>query len=141
MIEITVQEAKRKRQDAKLEARLQEQLLNENGSEQDGEDGAERKGSQHHGEDGIKEDGSETDTSEQDQSEDDRPEQQAQNDTPARDQDDHRVPTATTHSAMSAQEKEWWAMNFEELYKHAVSKNFGKTGKESRKSGRVKIIK
>jgi len=32
-------------------------------------------------------------------------------------------------------------MDFEDLYKYARSKDFGKTGKESRKSGRIKIIK
>jgi hypothetical protein len=49
--------------------------------------------------------------------------------------------TAVTHPSMTPQEKEWWAMSFEELFEHAKSKNFGKSGKESRKSGRVRIIK
>lgn len=42
---------------------------------------------------------------------------------------------------MTPQEKSWWAMSFEELYEHAKSKGHGKRGKESRKDGRVRIIK
>jgi len=42
---------------------------------------------------------------------------------------------------MTPQEMKWWAMNFKELYEHARSKNFGKTRKEGRKSGRSRIIK
>jgi len=38
-------------------------------------------------------------------------------------------------TGMTAQETTWWAMSFEELYEHARSKNFGKTGKEGRKAG------
>ncbi|KAH8602182.1 hypothetical protein B0O99DRAFT_680326 [Bisporella sp. PMI_857] len=49
--------------------------------------------------------------------------------------------SATAHPSMSPQEKTWWAMSFEELYQHARGKNFGKTGKEGRKSGRIRIIK
>jgi hypothetical protein len=54
---------------------------------------------------------------------------------------DQSVQTATTHPSMTPQEKAWWAMSFEELYQHARSKNFGKIGKEGRKSGRIRIIK
>ena len=57
------------------------------------------------------------------------------------DQDHHSVQTATIHPSMTPREKELWAMNFEELYQHAKSKNFGKRGKEGRKAGRVRIIR
>jgi hypothetical protein len=56
------------------------------------------------------------------------------------DQVPQTTPT-TTHHSMTPQETKWWAMTFEELYQHARRKNFGKTGKEGRKSGRVCIIK
>jgi hypothetical protein len=60
---------------------------------------------------------------------------------PALEHVNQNSPNTTPPSGMSAQEKKWWAMNFDELYKYARSKNFGKTGKEGRKFGRVKIIK
>ena len=50
------------------------------------------------------------------------------------------VQTATPPS-MTPQEKAWWAMSFEELYQHAHSKDFGKKKSQSRKDGRVRIIK
>lgn len=53
---------------------------------------------------------------------------------------DENTQTTATPS-MSPQEAKWWAMSFEELYQHAKSKEYGKRGKESRKSGRVQIIK
>jgi hypothetical protein len=56
-------------------------------------------------------------------------------------QDDRNAPTTTNPNTMPAQEKKWWAMNFDDLYKYARTKTFGKTGKEGRKSGRVMIIK
>lgn len=65
-------------------------------------------------------------------------EQGGQHKDPMVDQDQQ---TATTHPFMTPQEAKWWAMTFEELYQHARSKNFGKTGTEGRKSGRIKIIK
>jgi hypothetical protein len=68
-------------------------------------------------------------------------EQGGQHEDPTGDQDHQSVQTATTHSSMTPQERTWWAMSFEELYQHARSKNFGKTGKEGRKSGRIRIIK
>jgi len=51
------------------------------------------------------------------------------------------VQATAIHPSMTPQETVWWAMSFDELYEHAKSKNFGKTGQESRKSGRVRIIK
>jgi hypothetical protein len=48
---------------------------------------------------------------------------------------------ATSHPSMTRQETIWWAMSFEELFQDARKKGFGKAGKESRKSGRVRIIK
>ena len=143
MIEISVQAARLKRHDARQEARLQEQLLEEHGSEEDPDDREESNGSEYHEEGGTGEeqDGSDTDASEQDQLEADRPQQTSPNDNPVLDQNGQNDPTSTAPSSMSAQEKKLWAMNFEELYKYAASKNFGKTGKESRKSGRIKIIK
>jgi hypothetical protein len=62
-------------------------------------------------------------------------------DTETMDQNHQSVSTATSHPSMSEKERRWWVMNFEELYQHARSKNFGKTGKEGRKSGRIRIIK
>ncbi|KAG0650812.1 hypothetical protein D0Z07_2672 [Hyphodiscus hymeniophilus] len=65
----------------------------------------------------------------------------------AADEDQHEDPTVghdeipMARPSMTLQETKWWAMSFEELYKHAQSKNFGKSEKESRKSGRVKIIR
>src|ERR1700743_1587686 len=50
------------------------------------------------------------------------------------------VQTATPPS-MTPQERAWWAMSFEELYQHAHSKGFGKKKSQSRKDGRVRIIK
>src|SRR5947207_1786283 len=50
------------------------------------------------------------------------------------------VQTATPPS-MTPQEKAWWAMSFEELYQLAHSKDFGKRKNQSRKDGRVRIIK
>lgn len=47
---------------------------------------------------------------------------------------------STTHPSMTAQESKWWTMSFEELYEHAKSKNFGKSGNEGRKTGRIRII-
>ena len=67
-------------------------------------------------------------------------EQGGQQEDPIIDQDHQSVRTATIHPSMTPQEKQWWTMNFEELYQHARSKNFGKTGKEGRKSGRIRII-
>ena len=52
-----------------------------------------------------------------------------------------QVQAEATRPSMTPQETRWWAMSFEELYEHARSRNFGKTGKESRKSGRTRIIK
>ncbi len=60
---------------------------------------------------------------------------------PIKAQDDQNSPITTNPNTMSVQEKKWWAMNFDDLYKYARTKNFGKTGKEGRKSGRVMIIK
>lgn len=51
------------------------------------------------------------------------------------------VPAATTRPSMSPTEQALWAMSFEDLFEHAKSKGFGRTKKESRKSGRVRIIK
>jgi hypothetical protein len=71
-------------------------------------------------------------------------EQGSQHEDPMADQDHQSVQVATMHppkTKMTAQEKKWWAMSFEELYQHAKSKNFGKTRKESSKSGRIRIIK
>jgi hypothetical protein len=68
-------------------------------------------------------------------------EQDGQHEDPMVDQDHQSVQTATIHPSMTPQEKELWAMNFEELYQHAKSKNFGKRGKEGRKAGRVRIIR
>ena len=57
-------------------------------------------------------------------------------------QEQQNVLPATEHSSsMTPQETIWWAMSFEELYQEAKSKNFGKTGKKGRKSGRIRIIK
>lgn len=42
---------------------------------------------------------------------------------------------------MTPKERELWAMGFDELFEHAKKEGFGKRGKESRKSGRVYIIK
>ncbi|TVY81531.1 hypothetical protein LSUE1_G006739 [Lachnellula suecica] len=55
-------------------------------------------------------------------------------------QDPQDTQIAATFPSMSRQETIWWAMSFEELYQHARSKKFGKSGKEGRKSGRVRII-
>lgn len=46
-----------------------------------------------------------------------------------------------THPSMTPQEKAWWAMSFDELYQHAYSKGFGKRKHQSRKDGRVRIVK
>lgn len=51
------------------------------------------------------------------------------------------ITTTTTQVSMTPKEKAWWAMNFEELFQHARQKNFGKSEKESRKSGRIRIIR
>jgi hypothetical protein len=64
-----------------------------------------------------------------------------QHEGPIGDQDHPSNQTATTHPFMTPQETTWWDMSFEELYQHARSKNFGKAGKEGRKSGRIRIIK
>jgi hypothetical protein len=48
---------------------------------------------------------------------------------------------STSNPCMTAQETAWWAMTFDELYQYARTKNFGKSGKEGRKSGRIRIIK
>jgi hypothetical protein len=118
MTEQSAQEGKRKRQQAKLEKQeLEEEVSREDGTEEDA---------------GSEEDGSEGRETE------DGPEQDGQHDLVGQGQN---VSTRANHSAMSAQERKWWAMNFDELYQYARSKNFGKTGKEGRKSGRVKIIK
>ena len=50
-------------------------------------------------------------------------------------------PIATSQSHMSPQERIWYAMSFEELYQHAKKKDFGKSGKEGRKTGCIQIIK
>src|ERR1700761_3023729 len=42
-----------------------------------------------------------------------------------------------TTATMTPQERIWWAMSFEELYRHARSKYSG----DGRKSGRIPIIK
>jgi hypothetical protein len=68
-------------------------------------------------------------------------EQGGQHDDSFLDQGHQSVQTATTPPSMTPREKELWAMNFEELYQHAKSKNFGKRGKEGRKAGRVRIIR
>ena len=69
------------------------------------------------------------------------PEHSGQHEGPMGDQDHRSSLTATTHPFMTPQEITWWDMSFEELYQHARSKNFGKAGKEGRKSGRIRIIK
>lgn len=62
-----------------------------------------------------------------------------------RSEQDSQSENVTAHRnqapSMTPQERIWWAMSFEELYQYAQKKNFGKAGKESRKSGRVKMIK
>jgi len=68
-------------------------------------------------------------------------EQDGQNEDPAADQGHQSAQPAAAHPSMTPQETSWWAMSFEELYQHARSKNFGKTGKEGRKSGRIRIIR
>jgi hypothetical protein len=68
-------------------------------------------------------------------------EQGGQHEDSTEGQDHQSVQTATTHPSMTPQERTWWAMSFEELYQHAKSKNFGKTGSEGRHSGRIRIIK
>lgn len=78
-------------------------------------------------------------TAEKDGARDTGRDQHGQHDMRTED-DNQNVVSGTSHQGMSAQEKKWWALNFEELYKYARSKDFGKTGKEGRKSGRVKII-
>ena len=57
------------------------------------------------------------------------------------DQQNDVLPLAIDQPSMTLQEKTWWGMGFEELYREARRKNFGKNGKESRKSGRVRIIR
>jgi hypothetical protein len=42
---------------------------------------------------------------------------------------------------MTKEESCWWAMSCDDLYKDAKSKDFGKGGKDGRKTGRVKMIK
>ncbi|KAH8779627.1 hypothetical protein BGZ57DRAFT_313791 [Hyaloscypha finlandica] len=127
MIERSIQDGRRKRQQAKLE----EQFLEEDNTEEVAEEGAENGAEEHESEQNSLEDGSE----------EARVGRDGQNSDPVLDEANQNIPNATPPSTMSAQEKKWWAMNFEELYKYARSKNFGKTGKEGRKSGRVKIIK
>jgi len=55
-------------------------------------------------------------------------------------QNDQNAQPTTTHPSMTTEEKTWWAMSFEDLFLHAREKSFGKSDKESRKSGRVRII-
>ena len=69
------------------------------------------------------------------------PERGGQHEGAMGDKDHRSGQTATTHPFMTPQEMTWWDMSFEELYQHARSKNFGKAGKEGRKSGRIRIIK
>ncbi|TVY40023.1 hypothetical protein LSUB1_G004055 [Lachnellula subtilissima] len=57
------------------------------------------------------------------------------------DQQNGVLPLAIEEPSMTLQEKTWWGMGFEELYRVARRKNFGKHGKEGRKSGRVRIIR
>lgn len=66
-------------------------------------------------------------------------EEQQQNEVEQQDGGD-QTPSATTPH-MSAREKALWAMSFEDLYAHAFRRGFGRRDKESRKSGRVRIIK
>ncbi|TVY19977.1 hypothetical protein LARI1_G002622 [Lachnellula arida] len=64
-----------------------------------------------------------------------------QHDSTNQDQQNDVLPPATEQSSMTLQEKTWWGMGFEELYREAKMKGFGKHGKEGRKSGRVRIIR
>lgn len=48
--------------------------------------------------------------------------------------------TVPNHPSMSPQETSWWAMTFDDLYRHAKLQGFGK-GHDGRKSGRLRIIK
>lgn len=68
-------------------------------------------------------------------------ERQGQHDSTNQDQQNDVLPPATEKSSMTLQEKTWWGMGFEELYREAKGKDFGKHGKEGRKSGRVRIIR
>ncbi|TVY42543.1 hypothetical protein LOCC1_G005469 [Lachnellula occidentalis] len=69
-------------------------------------------------------------------------ERQGQHESMAgQDQQNDALPPAIEQSAMTLQEKTWWGMGFEELYREAKKKNFGKHGKEGRKTGRVRIIR
>ncbi|KAH8799908.1 hypothetical protein F5882DRAFT_374235 [Hyaloscypha sp. PMI_1271] len=117
MIERSIQDGRRKRQQAKLE----EQFLEEDNTEEVAEEGAENGAEEHESEQNSLEDGSE----------EARVGRDGQNSDPVLGEDNQNIPNATPPSTMSAQEKKWWAMNFEELYKYA----------RRRKSGRVKIIK
>lgn len=83
----------------------------------------------------------ETSTNDIERIDENAPEQSDQDEDPTVDQDHESSSAVTTHPSMTPQETKWWAMSFEELYQHARRKKFGKSGKESRKSGRVRIIK
>lgn len=51
------------------------------------------------------------------------------------------APATTTTPSMTPREQELWAMSFEELFQEARNHGFGKGKSESRKSGRVHILK
>lgn len=48
---------------------------------------------------------------------------------------------ATNRPSMTPREQALWAMNFDDLFENAKSMGFGKVKRESRKTGRVRIIK
>lgn len=129
MIEDRVQQGEQKRQ----QATLKEQKLEEDESDKHNISGAEKDGSVV---DGPEEENSVKDVSKGRGEENDHPIL-----GPIMAQADRNASTTTTPNNMSVQEKKWWAMNFDDLYKYARTKDFGKTGKEGRKSGRVMIIK
>jgi hypothetical protein len=129
IIEERVQHGQRKRQ----QARLKKHQLEEDEADERVVSGAE--------EDGNQVDGSEEEDSVEYGSGGRRTENNRPINGPMMAQDDRNAPATTTPNTMSVQEKKWWAMNFDDLYKYARTKGFGKTGKEGRKSGRVMIIK
>ena len=129
MNEERVQQEQRKRQ----QATLKERQLEEDESDERGISGAEKDRSEV---DGPEEENSVKDASKGRGEENDHPII-----GPRMAQADRNASITTTPNSMSVQEKKWWAMNFDDLYKYARTKDFGKTGKEGRKSGRVMIIK
>jgi hypothetical protein len=141
MIEQCLEETRQKRR----RARLEEEFLEVDGSEEDGASVLEEKGSEEGGSEQESVSGAEEPQLEQTtpkkSSEHGEISQDDQHNPSVAEVYNQNDPMSISNQGMSRQEKKWWSMNFEDLYKYATSNGFGKTGKEGRKSGRVKIIK